>query len=136
MVRQARRLARTDDPGRPDLRTVATNRCRSRAIREPKPKQFLAANPATRRDHAIVGIGLVLLGVLLGIALFWPASNGDLELDTLVGLSFGLILLVVTGTLLQFRRKGLPVSVTGALVPVLVLAALVAMAIAVLKTYY
>ena len=40
-------------------------------------------------DNVAVGIGLVLLGVLLGLALFLPASNGDLEPDTLIGLSFG-----------------------------------------------
>src|SRR5262249_39638343 len=92
-----------------------------------------------------VGIGLVLLGVLLGIALFWPVSNAHLDLAAVVGLTFGLLLLVVTGAVLQFRGKDVFASNAGggiggtafpAMAFILVFAMLIALAIAVLKAIF
>ncbi len=98
-----------------------------------------------RRDHLLVGAGLVVLGGLLAIALLLPASNVNLELDTLFGLGIGLVLLVATGGMLQFRRKDLSQGLArggqtraafAGLEIVLGFALLSAMAIAVTKTFF
>lgn len=144
MVRQARRLARGDarrfcphcneplpTPGEPEADMGSE-------LHEPADRE-------QRRDNRVVGLGLVLLGVLLGIALFLPASNVKLEFDALVGLGFGLVLLVVTGTGLQFRRHELALSMGrggmgeaafAGILLVLFTAMLVALAIAVSKAFF
>ena len=94
----------------------------------------------------------------MALALILPASSGGLDADSLVGLGFGLALLVATGMIVGFRRKDMPArDTTGriplvvppgrhvpmvggigmfVMLPILLLAAIAATAISILKTFY
>src|SRR5262249_32022171 len=141
MVRQARRLAQPGEPRR------FCPSCKEPLSDPGEREDGGAAIPSAggRRANVAAGVGLVSLGVLFGIALFWPASYANLDPDALVGLTFGLLLLLATGTVLQLRGNDLSAGIDGGgvggtahmgLALILVFAMMIALAIAVLKTFF
>ncbi len=81
----------------------------------------------------------------MAIALFWPTSIDNLDADSLVGLGFGLVLLAATATVVGIRGKDRSTrDMTGGagkvgmmfMMPIVLLAALIAITISVLKTFY
>ncbi len=144
MVRQARRLVGSAAgprfcPACYEPFAGAAAKVEERATRDD------SASAEARRDNSIVGVGLVLLGLLMAIALFWPTSIDNLDADSLVGLGFGLVLLAATATVVGIRGKDRSTrDMTGGagkvgmmfMMPIVLLAALIAITISVLKTFY